>query len=192
MLRTTLVFVGSLVVLAACAAPEQKGVSIRDVPVKLKPNKGQNELVVDEKPNRNCKGFSEKLQRGCVVVEANESVEVNFTLQQTNKYHLTRFEICPGKEKRDDMDAPCQLSLRERTEFALTDGKKALLPDENGQVRLTEIDPDLHAVTLVDKNTIQRDYFYRVQACEDGVEESEETCLWSDPPIINKGIKTFY
>jgi hypothetical protein len=190
---------GLCLVLTACAAPLEIVEVKKEVKLKVQPGP---ELVIDEPPTSNCDRGNSEQRKGCIVANTGDQVVVDFRLLQHGQYRLSRFEVCPDADKRSDTNQPCSLSILKRTEFVLFFADTVAIPDEEGIVNFLGLAPDdeVHEFTLVDKNTIEAEYFYRIQACPDDdapgrsqsmTSRDESGCFWTDPPIINKGVGTF-
>lgn len=177
---------GSLLFLAACT-PNVNQLTLDAKEVKLKIRGNPKRLDIDEPPTKKCTGVSEERQRGCIIAELNQLTERDFRLLQAGQFHLTQFEVCPGQNKRADTSQPCSLDDTGRKEFIISHDLGVAMPDANGLVDLTQFSADVEEFTLINKNSVRGDYFYRIQACPDGETSTHPDCIWTDPPVRNKG-----
>jgi len=182
-----------LAIVAACVPPQKPGTgpgmsNVIEHPIKLKVNhsSGVYTLVIDEPNTPNCDGTPYK--KGCILLNQGDVAQIQFRLLQRENWHITTMQICSGDEKPDDFDSGCSLSPEQRAEFLATDLAYFVYPDEKGIMGLTALSTDLNAFYFRDFNWIEGDYFYRIQVCPDADHEPEE-CIWTDPPIRNKGTK---
>jgi hypothetical protein len=184
-----------ILMVTACASP----IKIVEVPkeIKLRVVMPGPQLIVDEPPTKGCQGVSDVRKKGCIVAAKGEQVSVDFRLLQPG-YHIAKFEVCPGTDKRSDTSVHCNLPGLKRSEFILNFAGKTAIPDQHGIVDFRAIAPgaDVEEFNLLDKNTIKANYFYRIQACTDPDDPAvpgypgETGCFWTDPPIQNTGVGT--
>lgn len=136
-------------------------------------------------PNlKKCKKTNKK---NCIKVKRGFAGLVAFTFDNDDDdWVLTQFTICRGLDKITTK-CPLNLDRNERLEFFIMNnaqGDKILLTPKSGQIDLTQLEDDsLRTFFLFDQNTIRREYFYNIQACN----EATETCLTLDPPVENRG-----
>ena len=192
----TAIGIGFLV--SACAAPLEIIEQKKEIKLRVQPGP---ELVVDEPPTPGCNNPKAELRKGCIIAEAGDQVVADYRLLQQGQYHLSKFEVCPGADKRSNTNVSCSLPFLKRTEFILLFAGQTAIPDDKGIVDFVALAPntEVHEFTLVVKNTIAADYFYRIQACPDtemmpntqnSSERDDSGCFWTDPPIISKGVGT--
>jgi hypothetical protein len=191
--------IGVSLLVTACAAPLEIIEQKKEIKLRVQPGP---ELVVDEPPTPGCNNPNAEFRKGCIIAEAGEQVVVDYRLLQHGQYRLSKFEVCPGADKRSNTNLPCTLPFLKRTEFILQFAGETAIPDGEGTVDFLKLaeGTEVHDFTLVVKNTITADYFYRIQACPDddsmGKAQSAaardmDGCFWTDPPIISKGVGTF-
>ena len=137
-------------------------------------------------PNfKKCRNTNNK---NCIRVKRGYAGLVAYTFDnQDDDWVLTQFTICRGQDK---VTIKCSKDLdrNERLEFFIMNnaqGDKTLLTPKSGQVDLTQLaeDETLRTFFLFDQNTIKREYFYNIEACN----YQTENCLTLDPPVENKG-----
>jgi hypothetical protein len=131
---------------------------------------------------------------GCLVSEINTVLVARFQLQGSQGWEFTRFKICLGADKAT---LDCNLQATSRLEFAAStrpdgdlippgpDGIINLQPLKNGKQALTQF-------RVTNLNSLQQDYFFRLQVCPVGMpaddKQAEQKCLWDeDPRWTNKG-----
>lgn len=116
---------------------------------------------------------------GCVRVKKRETARIKFKLTGPNAWKLKTFKICKGTKNNLD----CDLDVWQRMEFTVGDDpdSPALLPSKDGIIDLRKLSAALREFYLFDLNTVEQDYYYTVEACNNG------NCLVADPPIENKG-----
>jgi hypothetical protein len=171
----------------ACVPPTKPGtgpstmsfISKNDIKLKIK----NGVLEIDERENPNCPTSSHK--KGCVVVAAGESAQLDFKLHEQHM-HLSRLQLCEGIDQPSNW-ADCELRPDQIAEFVATDGVTVVWANEQGVFDLKKISTDLHTFQLRDFNWQEGDFFYRIEACPDDEDDASLTCLWADPPIRNKG-----
>jgi len=154
-------------------------------PIKLKVNNssGTPTLVIDEPANQACKNTVYK--KGCILVGQGGVAQIHFKLLQ-RAWHITQMQVCAGGDKPSDFSTECTLSPEQVAEFLATDLAFFIWPDANGKMDLTALSTDLQTFYFRDFNWLPGDYFYRIQVCPDG-DDDPDKCIWTDPPIRNKG-----
>jgi hypothetical protein len=144
-------------------------------------------LDISSPDKKTCQG---KRPQGCFKIFKNRTGMLHYKLKQSaidDHWVLTRLTICPGTtEITDTCGVNVSLTLDERLEFFAMDdktGTEILITPANGQIDLAgDLSATLTEFYLRDQNTIQRKYFYNIQACK-GVD-----CRWIiDPPVDNDG-----
>jgi len=177
-----------LTVLISACVPQQITLSSNQE-VKLKIN-GTPALTIFSPGNNKCK--RQNKGPGCIYVAENQFATIEFRLLQSAQWHLETFEVCYLQEDGDKDNRDCELTDWDRLEFAaVADGGTIfLIPDIVGKINLTYLGEDhqLSDFTLYNQNSVPQEYFYRVKACKNVDEgEEEDECLWTDPPIENRG-----
>ncbi len=129
-------------------------------------------------------------KRNCIRVKRGYAGLIAYTLDENdhkNGWVLKQFTICGGLDKIE-IKCSADLDRNERLEFFIMNnaqGDITLLTPKSGEVDLSQLKDDDSVTTffLFDQNTIRRDYFYNIQACN----VNTKACLTLDPPVENRG-----
>ena len=178
--------------LVACAplgTTKQGNPALKPFAVKLEVAEVGGQMVLQNKNQKSagCDRFpdQDRYRKGCIVAEPNEVVDVRFKLSGSGGWYFATFQICSASKLQKPADfSTCALSNAQRSDWLVLTKNAAALPDSQGIVDIAAIDAGLRQFTLVDVNTIEADYFYRVQVCTDN---PVLECLWTDPGGQNKG-----
>ncbi len=187
LLLTVLILISS-VFLSSCMIPsslqnvyhfEKSKISLKVV---VNESTNKEELVIFENNGKKC---NESNKKGCIRAPKYSIGLIDFHLIASNDWHLTKMNICLGKEKPTVAD-PCSLAKADIGQFSAGASRATPRagPDYNGVINLTDLSSDLSKFNLLDLNTFPEDYFYMITACKDG---QPETCVTLDPPIENEG-----
>jgi hypothetical protein len=126
-------------------------------------------------------------KKGCFEIKNKHSGEITFNFTAPDDdWQLTELKICKGTDK---INLDCNLSLWERLEFFASNddlGTELFVTNIGGGIDLTGLPTGAATFYLFDQNSIKEDYFYRIKACNPG---NTPICIYTDPPIINKGRK---
>lgn len=156
----------------------------KDIEIVYEVDAGQTMLVVTAPVDDNCTNSGKKT--GCFKIKKNKTGLIKYTFSANDGWYLKQFTICSGDSK---ITTACDndLTLAERLEFFVMDdakGSNVQIIPESGEVDLVQFLAGSKTFYLLDQNTINRTYFYNIQACNDDV-----GCLTLDPPVENKGLK---
>ncbi len=129
--------------------------------------------------------------KGCLKVTKGKSGVITFKFNAAPPWKLNKFTICRGSEKTKQK---CDLSVWERMEFAVANavlknpgkyepGSKLAHTQADGSIDLSGLiaGPESTEFILLDVNSIKKEYFYNIEACN-GVK-----CISIDPPLVNRG-----
>ena len=177
-LLSVLVVLAGLVLLTSCTKWKIVKKSVGDVikpTIELEIDDGTLQIVSQDKAK--CESGP-----GCIEVGQWNIALITFKLKEPSGWHFTKFEICTGSTKASL--SGCSLDRWARVEVFATDKKASTFefPDENGEIDLGSIAPDLSKFYLFDYNAVQQEYFYAITACN-----SAGDCVSTDPPIQNGG-----
>jgi len=151
----------------------------------LKAGANATELKITTPGSRKCKKAHRK-KAGCMHIGRGDQAHINFKLIGSPNWTLTQLKICKGSDKTS---LDCNLRIGDLGEFIATDASssKTAALSKAGIIDLTQITSAtarLAEFILIDNNNYAQDYFYQVQACD---KMRTTRCIWSDPPIENKG-----
>lgn len=149
-----------------------------DIIVQINNNKAE----ITTPGSKSCKPKNQA-KKGCVHFKHNETGTITFKRNGRNTWSFTTLQIC---KLNADGSQTCSLDGWERMQFAASNAQKEklILPDKNGIFKLTELSDIEKEFLLLNLNTLDQDYYYKVELCQ-----SEKDCTWADPPIENKGRK---
>lgn len=147
-------------------------------PILIQPKRNQGKLKIQTRGDPGCKHATGRDENGCVVADHGESVLINFELTDASGWTFSQITICKGDSKATQT---CKLDVWERREFEAYEdpNKTRYRPESNGVITLPE---GLNKVYLLDLNLMDESYFYTIKACH-----PVYNCLYTDPPIINRG-----
>jgi hypothetical protein len=176
-----LLAIGGAALLSACTTKPTTGITQFDY-VKFKvQGDSQPKVVFTSRENRKCANKPQK--RGCIFVDQYNTANVEMKLRGSGGWRFDRLEICQGGDKREPGD-DCVLPPDDARQFAIfVDNKPLGRPDDEGIFQFS-VSSELRKFNLLDYNHIAGQYFYRIRLCE----VETDTCIWSDPPIINRGM----
>jgi hypothetical protein len=117
---------------------------------------------------------------GCLHFDKGNTGLITFKRTGPPAWAFTEIEICKVVENGDKV---CSLNVWERLEFAATDnaGTMVLPADGSGRIDLVPLSASLDTFLLLNQNSFNQEYYYRVQLC------NGDNCTWADPPIENEG-----
>lgn len=179
-----LLIIAVAVGVSGCATTATNG-KTQFATVKFKVKTNPTRVVVTSPENRKC---SKPQKRGCIVVERLNQANITMRVRGSGGWSFDAIEICPGDAKRANTDLPCAMTPAQIAVFPI------LYKGASGNTFVGALNsegvfefPDglaLRSFNLIDRNPAPEFFFYRVKLC------NGEGCVWSDPPIENKGIGT--
>lgn len=168
-----------LLFLSACSAFLHKGAKQRQL------LQGTVQLHVDMKNPDSLKktgrlACPESRPQGCIRVPRLNTAQITFRLPKGSAWHLTKFTLW-----RNCGENRCALTDSERHDFEFTacGMGNPLLLDDKGEVDLTRLDANLKEFVLKDRNIVDQDYKYEIEACD-----ADNNCTTMDPPLENEGL----
>jgi|GEM_PF-2329649 len=123
-------------------------------------------------------------ERGCFKVKKNQRGGIIYKFAGESGWVLESFQICKGIAKNKNC-SPANLPSGEFMIAANSFATTLYAPDDDGSINLTGLPVNTDGSVdfyLFDENSTEEDYFYSIEACHETL-----PCIWTDPPIINRG-----
>ena len=155
---------------------------------------GNGALKVNTKAMNAC---GHEAVNGCMVFEHNERGKISFSMSgHDDGFHITQLKICKGAEAPSPKDKDCDLSILNATDFyvATPNGWPRVPASDTGKIEWPYAQ-GVKGFEVFNLNRLEQKYYYMVYACNGPEHDPDDpasvkpTCIDTDPPMDNKGIK---